>query len=258
MLDAVTRGRATRNAVAIALATSSLTVLAVAACGGSGADRQAVGANFECGGVRFSRVALRAPTGAERGRSPEAGALRRLLRSVDARNIAMPKRGWRKLAGASGEALFTAGRDGMPITDYAVITRDGDEWRVKRFGGCMPRRVDEGFTIPSWRVAPGTRLRHRARIIPVEYVVGTCDPSRAGVERARRMGVPARIEVNETRHTVTATVLVHSEPPPKDQACPALGVRVRAKIQLKHPLGQGVVVRDGSTLPPARVARVRG
>jgi hypothetical protein len=197
-------------------------------------------ATLTCDGrVTFPQRAFRNPTGAERGSDPAAQALREQIAAED-----LPAAGWRTLARTGDIVVF---HHGLPHAGATVTVGlvDG-EWKVVR-RGCRATRVVPGLTVAPLRLWNPPRLTARSRTIRVTLFGGGCvrDPLR----RLRR------IEVRETRHTVTVLVLLRRvRPPPPGVSCPSDQIIGFKKVRLRHPLGRRAI-RDARTFPARTVRR---
>jgi hypothetical protein len=212
---------------------------------------------FSCaveGGLTFPQSAFRNPTGAERGRDEPARLLRRALREFDGTDPRAPKlpaHGWRELVRTAEQVEFHNDRpEGIFTNGWSVTVefRDG-RWQGGIVGQCAARRVVPGHEVPEVTLPVG-RPRRSARALTVLVTTGGCggEPPEDRLER---------IEVLETRHTVTVLALLRPEPPPPPGTpCPAVGHVLRESVDLARPLG-GRAVRDASRFPPAVLGRAR-
>jgi hypothetical protein len=219
-----------------------MTLVALAAP--AGADGSVLGrpGRFTCGGsVSFPQSAFRNPTGAEAGADPASQALRDYVTHNPGRHL--PTGGWRELVRTADQAVF---QNGPPSSRVGLTVRlvDGT-WSVVG-SGCSARRVVPGLS--ATQVGLRRRPSARGRALSVVLSGGAC------VENPGRL---KRLEVHETRHTVTLLALLRPDPPlPPDTACPAIGIVRFVPVRLNRPVG-GRVIRDASRFPARVLGRGR-
>ena len=237
-------------------ALAVLFTLALVAPASASAGERILGkpGTFTCGGLPFPQSAFRNPTGAELGEDGPAGALRDTIRRFNMEGPAgaeLPTRGWRVLARTPDRVEFQTGRpddDGFVGWYVTAELRDG-HWRGGSLGACGAWRVLDGHEAPGLRLAHDTRPRRRTRTLTLEITTGNCGGDGHPADRFER------IEVLETRHTVTLLALMRPEPElPPDTACPAIGYVFREKVRLARPLGRRAI-RDASRFPALEIGR---
>jgi hypothetical protein len=201
-----------------------------------------LGARYECGGPPFEARATRLGRGAERDSDARANRLRAFLRS---QREGFPRHGWHRLAQTARETLFGHPAGG----DFEVVTIEvaGNRTQVAGFGICTPYRVVGRFEAASYAVeAP---ITPRARKIPVEIDVPTCDPEATPSAIARRLH---RVYYELSPRSVTLTAVLRPERPTR--FCMGVDRTTRAIVRLPGAIGARAV-RDGALLSRPVTAR---
>lgn len=180
--------------------------------------------------------ALSEAPGAERADTPQAAALRELLRTGIAGMSFPPKDGWVVLASTPTRQTF--GHRVGPVgvdQSVAVELRDGT-WGFSNSGGCPPLRFGQR------EAARLDTYRQTGRDLLLPWMGGRC----VGEDRQSQNDV----RVLETDEVVQVLVVPGREAAaPNDGFCAGVGTSEQTTITLSRPLGDRRV-EDAGTYPP--------
>jgi hypothetical protein len=202
-----------------------------------------LGARYECRGLTFEARATRFGRGAERDSDARA---RRLRAFLGTQREGFPRHGWHRLAQTARETLFGHPAGG----DFEVVTVEvaGNRTQVAGFGICMPYRSVGRFEAAPYAVeAP---ITPKARTIPVEIDVPTCDTEATPRAIARRLH---RVYYEISPRSLTLTAVLRPERPPAG-FCAGVVRTTRAIVRLPRAVGARAV-RDGAFLSRPVTAR---
>ncbi|HEX2129879.1 MAG TPA: hypothetical protein VHF58_11745 [Solirubrobacterales bacterium] len=195
-----------------------------------------------CSGRPFPIDGLSAPTGAQRGDSGAAAALREVLEhppvEIDGR---LPKHRWRLIVRKPALAVFGSG-DASRINLLTVRKRQG-AWEFAGYDShCKPVVVKNGIPGETWTLDPTAPppdpATSRLALLVRERNCNSGDPPEA--ERI----LPPRIDY--TRHSITITYRI--EPPEGFQTCPG-APPAAVTLPLSEAVGDRVL-RDGGFVVP--------
>lgn len=224
--------------VALCLATGLVTVVRAE---GSRPN----GAVFRCLASDFPGRALRRHGRLEEERTKIGRVLARFLKSDGAREVGLPKHGWRILRRGSRSVLVGKVRREPPIA-AAVLEMRG-RGHAEGWGYCTPVRQVPRFEVAAWRLPRNFRPSSSSTTVAGRLETGTCYPGPGAVKRARRR--LHRVSVRRSHRRVGVLILLRPERPlPRGHACAGVGVVVPVRIRLRGRLGRRSLV-DRSTGP---------
>jgi hypothetical protein len=199
-------------------------------------------------GLPFPPSALDAPGGRLSPEDPATAALLAMLakqKAPDGRLIAPTTEGWRQLARADGEVLFS---HGLPPQLTTVLMRRGtrrEGWvSISVTRNAPLRTTREGVRASGWRLDPTRELDPEDTTIRVLVT----EQTRSGGARADRRLLPPDLHAREDELVLTMFVT-----PRQGFQQPASNPETAARVVLPEPIGSRELV-DGALyepLPPA-------
>jgi hypothetical protein len=198
---------------------------------------------YTCGHeLTFPADALAAPTGAESGSHPAAGALRAHL-AGEREAAFLPRSNYRLVAETRDTALFMAPTDGEASWAFVLVERESGGWSAAAWGGCEPMRAFNGAGVGTWQLdpaapPPGPETEELAVLVTERNCA-------SGQSSAGRIGGPL---ITERPDAVVLVFAVRPLPTDGPVACPG-NPAVPTTVELPNPLGDRELL-EGAFLPP--------